>query len=100
MTRGFSTASIKVRRQGSSLEGGWSDSGRCALDTAARDEQPTRLDATALSCPHQGFARHKARLCKAKHERARGPWRNAGGGTRTPDTRIMIPADFGLSIGN
>ena len=25
---------------------------------------------------------------------------DAGGGTRTPDTRIMIPANFGLAIGN
>jgi hypothetical protein len=25
---------------------------------------------------------------------------HAGGGTRTPDTRIMIPRDFGLAIGN
>ena len=24
----------------------------------------------------------------------------AGGGTRTPDTRIMIPADFGLTTGH
>ena len=27
-------------------------------------------------------------------------WPDAGGGTRTPDTRIMIPARFGSTIGN
>jgi hypothetical protein len=29
-----------------------------------------------------------------------GERRHAGGGTRTPDTRIMIPSDFGLGIGH
>ena len=38
--------------------------------------------------------------CECASSAVAGPWRGAGGGTRTPDTRIMIPARFGSAIGN
>ena len=57
---------------------------------------PAGTPGAALPVPAAALRGSQTRLCKARNSGGL----DAGGGTRTPDTRIMIPANFGLAIGN
>jgi hypothetical protein len=65
--------------------------------TTPHDSKPLR---NTQSRGHFGAS---SRICSTSHI-PKGmhlqAFRNAGGGTRTPDTRIMIPGDLGLATGN
>ena len=75
----------------------------CSLDTSLDTDAQSELAHAAghgRSESPRRAPRIAERLCKAKNRRWRGRGHDAGGGTRTPDTRIMIPDDFGLTIGD
>ena len=85
---------LDLRRDGRphAAPAGWSRPDRRRAPTGARRRISRRFRRARRARPHR--SRTPPRIHQV------GRWSNAGGGTRTPDTRIMIPRLFPVFTGN